>query len=130
MPDVLKQREGHVLVLTLNRPDRMNAIGGDVLTLLGRTLESSELDRLGLVNKVVNADALMDEAMAWAQEIASNAPLAVAAAKRSMRLGLDAGFEANMTQVLAETMQLFRSEDFGEGLASFLEKRPADFKGR
>jgi len=100
------------------------------ITLLGRTLESSELERLGLVNKVVSADALMDEAMAWAQEIASNAPLAVAAAKRSMRLGLDAGFEANMTQVLAETMQLFRSEDFGEGLASFLEKRPADFKGR
>jgi len=100
------------------------------ITLLGRTLDAAELERLGLVNKVVAPEELMGEAMRWAQEIASNAPLAVAAAKRSMRLGLDASFEANITQVLAETMQLFRSEDFAEGLASFLEKRPAKFKGR
>ena len=58
------------------------------------------------------------------------APLAVAAAKRSMRLGLDATFEANSNAVMAELMQLFRSEDFKESLTAFLEKRPARYEGR
>jgi enoyl-CoA hydratase/carnithine racemase len=100
------------------------------ITLLGRSLDAAEIERLGLANAVVPHAELMKKAMSWAEEIAGNAPLAVAAAKRSMRLGLDSSFEANTTQVLAETMQLFRSEDFREGLAAFFEKRPADFKGR
>jgi enoyl-CoA hydratase/carnithine racemase len=100
------------------------------IILLGRTLDAGEIERLGLANAVVAHGELMDEAMRWAGELAANAPLAVSAAKRSMRLGLDSSFEANTTQVLAETMQLFRSEDFREGLAAFLEKRAADFKGR
>ena len=59
-----------------------------------------------LAADVVGADELMDEAMGWAQEIASNAPLAVAAAKRSMRLGLDAGFEANIRHKLGHGLGL------------------------
>ncbi|MBW2499187.1 MAG: enoyl-CoA hydratase/isomerase family protein [Deltaproteobacteria bacterium] len=100
------------------------------ITLLGRTLDAAAIERLGLANEIVPHAELMEKAMDWAREIAGNAPLAVAAAKRSMRLGLDSSFEANTTQVLAETMQLFRSEDFREGLTAFFEKRPAEFKGR
>jgi len=100
------------------------------ITLLGRSLDAAEIERLGLANRVVPHDELMDEAMRWAQELASNAPLAVAATKRSMRFGLDSSFEANANQVLSEVMQLFRTKDFGEGLASFLEKRPAKYEGR
>ncbi len=100
------------------------------ITLLARTLEAADIERLGLANRVVPHDELMDEAMSWASELASNAPLAVAAAKRSMRLGLDSTFEANSSAVMAELMQLFRSEDFKESLVAFMQKRPAKFEGR
>jgi len=100
------------------------------ITLLARPLEAPDIERLGLANRVVPHDELMAEAMTWARELASNAPLAVAAAKRSMRLGLDSTFEANSNAVMAELMQLFRSEDFKESLIAFMEKRPAKFEGR
>jgi enoyl-CoA hydratase/carnithine racemase len=68
--------------------------------------------------------------MAWAQELANNAPLAVAAAKRTMRDGLDSTFEANSSAVMAEILQLFRTDDFREAMTAFMEKRPAKFQGR
>ncbi|MBJ22840.1 MAG: enoyl-CoA hydratase/isomerase family protein [bacterium] len=100
------------------------------ITLLARPLEAPDIERLGLANRVVSHDALMGEAISWAHELAANAPLAVAAAKRSMRLGLDSTFEANSNAVMAELIQLFRSEDFKESLIAFMEKRPARFEGR
>jgi enoyl-CoA hydratase/carnithine racemase len=54
----------------------------------------------------------------------------VAAAKRSMRLGLESSFDANSYHVMAELLQLFRTTDFAEGIASFLEKRDAKYQGR
>lgn len=100
------------------------------ITLLARPLGAADIERLGLANRVVPHDTLLEEAMTWAQELAANAPLAVAAAKRSMRLGLDSSFEANSNAVMAELLQLFRSEDFKEAIVAFMEKRPAEYQGR
>jgi enoyl-CoA hydratase/carnithine racemase len=100
------------------------------VTLMARKLDAAEIERLGLANKVVPHEQLADEARSWAQELAHNAPLAVAAAKRSMRLGLESSFDANSYHVMAELLQLFRTQDFAEGLASFLEKRDAKYQGR
>ncbi|HEX9530924.1 MAG TPA: enoyl-CoA hydratase-related protein [Acidimicrobiales bacterium] len=96
----------------------------------GRTLPAKECLDLGLVSSVVADDALAEAAAALAGEIAANAPLAVRASKRMMRAGLDEAFANHVHHVFLELLPLFRSRDFQEGMASFLEKRPADFQGR
>ena len=100
------------------------------IVMLGRILEAPDIERLGLANRVVPHDDLMEQAMGWAREIAQNAPLAVQAAKRTMRQGLDSTFEANSQAVMAEILQLFRTEDFREAIVAFMEKRDPKFEGR
>lgn len=96
----------------------------------GRVLSVEESLELGLVNAVVEPERLMSTTREWAQEIASNAPLAVQATKRMMRLGLSESFEANVHHVFLQLLPLFGTEDFREGVKAFIEKRPAQFKGR
>jgi enoyl-CoA hydratase/carnithine racemase len=100
------------------------------IALLARPLDARRMLELGLANRVVPHEKLADEARAWADEIAANAPLAVAATKRAMRLGLDSSFDANMYHVTAELAQLLGTRDFREGLQAFLEKRKPRYEGR
>jgi enoyl-CoA hydratase/carnithine racemase len=96
----------------------------------GRTLSARESLELGLANEVVPDAELMTRARAVAAEIAANAPLAVQSAKRLMRMGLEETFNDHVHHVYLQFLQLVRTQDFREGMTSFLEKRPADFKGR
>jgi enoyl-CoA hydratase/carnithine racemase len=96
----------------------------------GRTLSAKESLALGLTNEVVPDAELMPRARAVAAEIAANAPLAVQASKRMMRAGLSESFGDHVHHVFLQLLPLFRTEDFREGMASFLDKRPAEFKGR
>jgi enoyl-CoA hydratase/carnithine racemase len=96
----------------------------------GMTLSARESLELGLVNRVVEPDQLMPVTQEVAAEIAANAPLAVQATKRMMRLGLEETFEANVHHVFLQLLPLFQTEDFKEGVRSFIEKRPARFQGR
>ncbi len=100
------------------------------IVLTGRILDAAEAEKIGLVSRVVEPASLMDEARRIAGEIARRAPLAVRLAKLSLRnageLPLSAGLEAESAlQAVA-----FESEDKREGMTAFLEKRPANFKGR
>jgi enoyl-CoA hydratase/carnithine racemase len=100
------------------------------LIFTGRTLSADEGLALGLASEVVSENELPGRARAVAAEIAANAPLAVQSAKRLMRMGLSESFNDHVHHVFLQLLPLFRTQDFREGMASFLEKRPADFKGR
>jgi enoyl-CoA hydratase/carnithine racemase len=100
------------------------------LIFTGRTLPAQECLELGLVNKVVADELLQKETRALAQEIAENAPLAVQASKRMMRMGLSQEFPEHVHHVYLQLIPLFSSRDFREGMKSFLEKRKPKFEGR
>ena len=96
----------------------------------GRTLTADQALELGLVNSVAEPDELADTVRSLAAEIAANAPLAVRAIKRMMRAAETETFEQNIHHVFLQLLPLFRTKDFQEGVASFMEKRPANFTGR
>lgn len=96
----------------------------------GRTLGAKECLDLGLVSQVVSDATLADATRAVAEEIAANAPLAVRASKRMMRAAMSEEFGNHVHHVFLELLPLFRSNDFQEGMHSFLEKRPPQFEGR
>jgi enoyl-CoA hydratase/carnithine racemase len=99
------------------------------VAMLGRKLRADDLERLGLVNVVVPADDFPKVLHEWATELAKQAPLAMKATKRTMRLGLDTGFDANAHHVMSELYNLFRTKDFNEGVTAFMEKREPQYEG-
>ena len=96
----------------------------------GKTLTASECDEMGLVSEVVNNNEVGSAALALAKRIAAQAPMAVQASKRMMRMGMDENFDDHVHHVFLQLLPLFQSDDFKEGMASFMEKREAEFKGR
>jgi enoyl-CoA hydratase/carnithine racemase len=100
------------------------------IAFTGRTLTAHESFELGLVNHVVEPTDLAERVAELAAEVASNAPLAVRAIKRMMRAAETETFEQNVHHVFLQLLPLLRTDDFREGVAAYMEKRPAKFTGR
>ena len=100
------------------------------ISYLGRDIDAADAVRIGLANRALPDAELLPVATEWAAEIASNAPLAIRAMKRLFRHGQTEDFASHSHHVLLQTMQLFGTKDFQEGLLSFMEKRAPEFRGR
>jgi len=100
------------------------------LIYAARRIPSSEALRLGLVNRVVAPEALVPTAVEVAQEIMRNSPFAVRQAKWAIDNGADAAFEEGLEREHEAYMRAIASEDRGEGIAAFNEKRKPRFSGR
>lgn len=98
--------------------------------LTGKFIPADEAEKVGLVNRVVPADDLMDEALKLAKEITYKGQLAVAAILESVLKGSDLSREDALKLESSLFGRLAQSEDKKEGIAAFLEKRRPEFKGR
>ena len=100
------------------------------MCLTGRMMDAEEGERSGLVARVVDHDALLDEAMKTAETIASKAPMAARVNKEMV----NAAFEMTLDQGVVHERRLFQiltaTEDKTEGMGAFIDKRDAEWKGR
>ncbi|MBB5859991.1 enoyl-CoA hydratase-related protein [Xanthomonas arboricola] len=100
------------------------------LCLLGLPIDATRAFQLGLVNRVVEPEALQDETLALAQRLAAAAPLALRGILDAVVFGGECAIEEGLQLETAQFALLFASDDMREGTGAFLEKRPAHFLNR
>ena len=100
------------------------------MTFTGQRITAKEAEQIGLVNKVVPADSLMDETYKVAETLASKSPLAMAVSKRAFNLALRGALENTINFEASLQSMLAASEDHKEAVSAFLEKRKPVFKGK
>ena len=99
-----------------------------MLLLANETYSAEEAKDFGIVNKIVKQEQLIEEAIKYAEKIASFAPNAVELSKYAINNGLDCTFEKGLA-IEAEMLNRCNNDyNFKEGITAFLEKRPAIFK--
>jgi enoyl-CoA hydratase len=98
----------------------------------GRFVKADEALAIGLVDKVVPAESVYDEAVAWAGQFTQAAAYALRAAKQSIDRGLEVDLETGLEIERVQFAALFATEDRGIGMGSFVENGPgkAQFQGR
>jgi len=100
------------------------------LILTGDIIDGKEAERIGMVNRAVPPEELMDAAMELAAKLASKAPLAVALSMEGIRRGMNMDWEDYMQFHARAITFCVNTEDHLEGARAFVEKRQADFKGK
>ena len=100
------------------------------MVLTGRMIDAAEADRIGLVSRVVEHDALMDTAMGAAKEIAGYSIPSIMAAKEMVGRALEVSTAEGVKFERRLFQGLFGTADQKEGMAAFTEKRAPDFKDK
>ncbi len=85
---------------------------------------------LGIANRVVATDQLLENCVEWGNALAKRAPLSLAATKKVMRYAMDNDSHSSYTMEAEEQERLRASEDNIEGVAAFFEKRAPNFTGK
>jgi enoyl-CoA hydratase len=99
------------------------------MILTGKSISAEEAHRVGLVNRVVPVESLMNETRKVAAEIASKPPISIRAAKEAILRAQDTTLEVGLEFERKAFYMLFATEDAREGMKAFLEKRKPTFKG-
>ena len=100
------------------------------LVLTGRQVDAQEALSIGLVNSVVPAASVFDAARELAGRLARGPALALRAAKEAVDRGMDVDLDSGLDIERIRFSSLFATDDQKEGMAAFVEKRPATFTGR
>ncbi len=115
---------------TQRLPRKIGASKAKELLFSGRMITAAEAFELGLADKVVPQEELMDKAMEMMESFKKNAPIAVANVKRAVDEGLQLDIDGGIAVENKYFGKCFATEDQKEGMTAFLEKRPAEFKNK
>jgi enoyl-CoA hydratase len=115
---------------TQRLPRLIGAAKAKELIFTGERFSATRAEQLGIVNRVVPAEKLMDEAMALAHRIAANAPIAVQLSKAAVNRGIETDLDTALGLEQESVTITFASQDRVEGMTAFLEKRKAEFQGK
>lgn len=100
------------------------------LIVSGEKLPAARCQELGLCNRVVPADALLENALQWAQELAGKAPLALRHAKAALNFAMEQSVADTITEEARLQAICIASADASEGVSAFVEKRAPVWQGK
>ena len=115
---------------TQRLPRLIGAAKAKEMIFLGDMIDAPTALTLGLVNKVVPPEKLMEEAMAWAAKLAGKSRPVLAMAKMAINNGLNTDINSGLDMEAKCDALCFATEDRKEGMDAFIEKRKANFKNK
>lgn len=116
---------------TVRVPRIIGEANAKELIFLGEMIDADRAEHMGLVNKVVEPEILMQSALDWAAKLDKRSPISLRAAKATIHAGLDEA-EIDRALKIEETnwAELFGTEDQKEGMRAFIEKRSPLYLGK
>jgi enoyl-CoA hydratase/carnithine racemase len=115
---------------TVRLPRLVGSAWAAEMMFTGKPIDAQKALTMGLVNRVVPPEEVLDTALALAGEICQCAPLAVQAIKKSMKRSVGMSIDEALWCENALGMPLYDTEDYEEGRKAFIEKRPANFQAK
>jgi len=115
---------------TQRLPRLIGAAKAKEMIFMGDMIDAATALNLGLVNKVVPPEKLMEEAMAWATKLAGKSGPVLAMAKMAINTGIDTDINSGLNMEIKCNALCFATYDRKEGMDAFLEKRKAEFKNK